>query len=152
MKHAYLLHTGYGKTKLMLDKIMSYPTRPRVLLISTKNIVETSWQGEIDKWYPGQLTYTYITGRIKPKDREKLVNKPTDILALNTEMIDWYISHTTGIKRTRHTKNGLVTYYNTDELIDRFDIIIRRISIIIGTIRIKRWDNGSFFTIYDCSC
>lgn len=124
MKHAYLLHTGYGKTKLMLDKIMSYPTRPRVLLISTKNIVETSWQGEIDKWYPGQLSYTYITGRIKPKDREELVNKPTDILALNTEMIDWYISHTTGIKRTRHTKNGLVTYYNTDELIDRFDMII----------------------------
>ena len=22
MKHAYLLHTGYGKTKLCLDKIM----------------------------------------------------------------------------------------------------------------------------------
>ena len=124
MKHAYLLHTGYGKTKLMLDKIMSCPTKPRVLLISTKNIVESSWQGEIDKWYPGQISYAYITGRIKPKDRIEIVNTPVDILALNTEMIDWYISHTTDVKKTTRTKNGVTTYYNTDQLVTRFDMLI----------------------------
>ena len=124
MKHAYLLHTGYGKTKLMLDKIMSYSTKPRVLLLSTKNIVESSWQSEIDKWYPNQISYAYITGRIPIKKREEIANTPVDILALNTEMIDWYISHTTDIKKTKKTKNGIVTYYNTNQLVERFDMII----------------------------
>lgn len=103
---------------------MSCPTKPRVLLISTKNIVESSWQSEIDKWYPGQISYAYITGRIKPKDRIEIVNTPVDILALNTEMIDWYISHTTDIKKTTRTKNGVTTYYNTDQLVTRFDMLI----------------------------
>ena len=69
-----------------LDKIMACPTKPRVLLISTKNIVETSWQSEIDKWYPNQISYSYITGRVSPKERLNIINKPVDILALNTEM------------------------------------------------------------------
>ena len=124
MKHAYLLHTGYGKTKLMLDKIMSYPTRPRVLLISTKNIVESSWQSEIDKWYPNQISYAYITGRVPVKNRLTVATTPVDILAMNTEMIDWYISNTTNVKKTVRNKNGTRTYYNTDQLINRFDMII----------------------------
>lgn len=124
MKHAYLLYTGYGKTKLMLDKIMSYPVKPRVLLISTKSIVESSWQGEIDKWYPGQLSYAYITGRVPAKDRLTIATTPVDILALNTNMIDWYIEHTTDIKSTKHLKGGTKTYYNTDQLVQRFDMII----------------------------
>lgn len=103
---------------------MSCPTKPRVLLISTKSIVESSWQGEIDKWYPGQISYAYITGSVKPKDREDIANTPVDILALNTSMIDWYISHTTDVKKTKKTKNGIVTYYNTDSLVQRFDMII----------------------------
>lgn len=103
---------------------MACPTKPRVLLISTKNIVETSWQSEIDKWYPNQISYSYITGRVSPKERLNIINKPTDILALNTEMIDWYITNTTDIKKTRKTKNGTVNYYNTDQLIQRFDMII----------------------------
>lgn len=124
MKHAYLLHTGYGKTKLMLDKIMACPTKPRVLLISTKNIVESSWQSEINKWYPNQISYAYITGRIPAKKRLDIATTPVDILALNTEMIDWYISNTTDVKRTARTKNGTTTYYNTDQLVERFDMII----------------------------
>ena len=124
MKHAYLLHTGFGKTKLMLDKIISYPVKPRVLLISTKNIVESSWQSEIDKWYPGQISYAYITGRIPVKKRQEIIDTPVDILALNTEMIDWYISHSTDVKKTRKVKNGTVTYYNTDQLVERFDMVI----------------------------
>ena len=103
---------------------MACPTKPRVLLISTKNIVESSWQSEIDKWYPGQISYAYITGRIPVKKRLEIVNQPIDILALNTEMIDWYISHTTDVKKTKRTKNGTTTYYNTDQLIDRFDMLI----------------------------
>ena len=103
---------------------MSCPTKPRVLLISTKNIVESSWQSEIDKWYPGKISYAYITGRIPVKKRMEIVNTPVDILALNTEMIDWYISHTTDVKKTTRTKNGVTTYYNTDQLIQRFDMII----------------------------
>ena len=93
MKCAYLLYTGFGKTKLMLDKIMSYPVMPRVLLLSTKKIVESSWQAEINKWYPGKIRYTYITGEIKAKERLELINKPTDILAMNTEMITWYLDN-----------------------------------------------------------
>lgn len=124
MKHAYLLYTGYGKTKLMLDKIMSYPIKPRVLLISTKSIVESSWQSEIDKWYPGQLTYAYITGKIPVAKRKEIVNKPVDILAINTNMIDWYIENTTDVKSIKHLKNGTKTYYNTDQLVNRFNMII----------------------------
>lgn len=109
MKHAYLLYTGYGKTKLMLDTIMGMPVRPRVLLISTKNIVEFSWQSEIDKWYPGQLSYTFITGKVPIKDRKKLLEHPCDILALNTDMIKWYIENTTK---------------KPSELITRFNMVI----------------------------
>lgn len=139
MKHAYLLHTGYGKTKLMLDKIMSYPIKPRVLLISTKNIVESSWQSEIDKWYPGKISYAYITGRIPVKKREEILDTPVDILALNTEMIDWYISHSTDVKRTRTTKNGTVTYYNTDQLVSRFDMVIIDESSLFKNYRSNRF-------------
>ena len=124
MKHAYLLHTGFGKTKLMLDRIMSYPVKPRVLLISTKNIVESSWQSEIDKWYPGQISYAYITGAVKPKDRLEIIKQPVDILAINVQMIEWYIEHTTDVKAVRKTKNGVRTFYNTDQLIARFNMII----------------------------
>ena len=139
MKHAYLLHTGYGKTKLMLDKIMSYPVKPKVLLLSTKNIVESSWQSEIDKWYPGQISYAYITGRIPLKKRIEITETPVDILALNTEMIDWYISHTTDVKKTRKTKNGTTTYYNTDQLIERFDMIIIDESSLFKNYRSNRF-------------
>jgi len=64
MKHAYLLYTGYGKTKLMLDAIVNAKEKPRVLLISTKMIVESSWQQQIDEWYPGQISYGFITGTV----------------------------------------------------------------------------------------
>lgn len=94
MKHAWFLHTGYGKTKLMLDTIMSARVKPRVLLISTKQIVESSWQDEIDKWYPNQLTYKYITGSISPNKRKEILQHPTDILAMNTDMLNWYIKET----------------------------------------------------------
>lgn len=103
---------------------MSCPTKPRVLLISTKQIVESSWQSEIDKWYPNQISYAYITGDIPVKNRLKVATTPVDILALNTAMIDWYISNTTDVKKTVRNKNGTKTYYNTDQLIDRFDMII----------------------------
>ena len=139
MKHAYLLHTGYGKTKLMLDKIMSYPIKPGVLLISTKIIFESSWQSEIDKWYPGKISYAYITGRIPVKKREEILDTPVDILALNTEMIDWYISHSTDVKRTRTTKNGTVTYYNTDQLVSRFDMVIIDESSLFKNYRSNRF-------------
>ena len=139
MKHAYLLHTGYGKTKLMLDKIMSKPIKPKVLLISTKNIVESSWQSEIDKWYPNQISYAYITGKVPVKQREQIIDTPVDILALNTEMIDWYISHSTDVKRTRKTKNGTVTYYNTEQLVDRFDMVIIDESSLFKNYRSNRF-------------
>lgn len=133
MKHAYLLHTGFGKTKLCLDKIMGVkafddlmPTvvKPRTLLISTKNIVESSWSNEIDKWYPGQLTYAYITGSIKEADRLTILEKDYDMLGMNTEMLDWYIKNTTKVKRKTYTKQGIKIHHDTDELIDRFDLII----------------------------
>lgn len=124
MKHAYLLHTGYGKTKLCLDKIMASPRKPRTLLISTKNIVESAWSSEIDKWYPNQISYAYITGSIKESDRINILTKEYDILAMNTEMLDWYIKNTTSVKRKAYTKQGPKLYYNDTELIDRFDLII----------------------------
>lgn len=124
MKHAYLLYTGYGKTKMCLDKIMAAPTKPRTLLISTKNVIESSWSSEIDKWYPGQISYGYITGKIKEQDRLDIVNKDYDILGMNTEMLDWYISHTTNVKRKSYTKHGLKLHYDEQELINRFDLLI----------------------------
>ena len=139
MKHAYLLYTGYGKTKLMLDKIMACPIKPRVLLLSTKKIVESSWQGEIDKWYPGQLTYQYITGSIPVKQRLELIQKPVDILALNTEMLQWYIEHTTNIKKTVHRKSGVKNFYNTDELVQRFNMIIIDESTLFKNYRSNRF-------------
>lgn len=124
MKHAYLLHTGYGKTKLCLDIIMKSNPRYRTLLISTKNIVESSWSSEIDKWYPNQLTYAYITGSIKEQDRLSIIEDQYDMLGMNTEMLDWYIKSTTKVKRKTYTKNGVKYHHNTDELIARFDLII----------------------------
>lgn len=126
MKHGYLLHTGYGKTKLCLDKIMlKYPRKPRTLLISTKNIVESSWQGEIDKWFTGQISYAYITGSIKSKDRLAIVQEQHDILAMNTSMIDWYIENTCTVKRKAKLKSGKIKlYYADEEIIPRFDLLI----------------------------
>jgi hypothetical protein len=130
MKHAYLLYTGYGKTKLCLDKIMNAPRRMRTLLISTKNIVETSWIQEINKWYPGQLSYEYITGTLSESERLIRAGKTPDILGLNTSMLDWYITHTCSVKSYTYVKKckeyptGKKPVYDTDELVDRFDLII----------------------------
>jgi|LGOV01.1.fsa_nt_gb hypothetical protein len=125
MKHGYLLYTGYGKTKLVLDKILAVPHKPRTLLISTKNVVESSWIEQINEWYPGQISYDYITGSIKEKDRLNIINKLTDILAMNTSMLNWYISHTCTIKRKAKLKNGEIKiYYNDHEILSRFDLLI----------------------------
>lgn len=125
MKHAYLLHTGYGKTKMCLDKMISAPRVPRTLLISTKNVVESSWPEEIDKWgLSDKISYAYITGSIKEEERLKIVDSDIDMLAMNTEMLDWYISHTTSVKRKSYTKAGIKLHYDTDELIKRFDLLI----------------------------
>lgn len=122
MKHAYLLHTGYGKTKLCLDMIIK--SKPKTLLISTKKIIETSWDAEIKKWYPGQLKYVGITGRIPESERAAMLNEDYDILGINTEMLDWYIRNTTSVKRKSYTKQGIKLHYDTDELINRFDMLI----------------------------
>lgn len=125
MKHAYLLYTGYGKTKLCLDKIIASPRTPKTLLISTRKIVETSWIAEINKWYPGRISYGFITGNISPDERIKVIASNPDILALNTEMLDWYISHTLPIKRKVYNRSGEVTYkYKTELLPQRFDLLI----------------------------
>ena len=124
MKHAYLLYTGYGKTKMCLDKIIAAPRKPRTLLISTKNIVESAWPAEINKWYPGRITYEYITGDFTPKQRLEILERPCDILGMNTAMIDWYIKHTTSVYRKSYTKNGIKEHHDTSELIDRFDLLI----------------------------
>lgn len=122
MKHAYMLYTGYGKTKLCLDFIIQH--HPKVLLISTKKIVESSWSAEINKWYPNQISYTYITGDFKPSDRLKIIEQDVDILGMNTEMLDWYIKTTTSVKRKTYTKQGIKLHYNEKELIERFNMII----------------------------
>ena len=122
MKHAYLLHTGYGKTKLCLDMIIK--SKPKTLLISTKSIIETSWDAEIKKWYPGQLKYVGITGRIPESKRVAMLDEDYDILGINTEMLDWYIRNTTSVKRKSYTKQGIKLHYDTDELINRFDMLI----------------------------
>lgn len=124
MKHAYLLHTGYGKTKMCLDKIINAPRKPRTLLISTKNIVQSAWPAEIDKWYPGKISYAYITGEVKEEQRYEILNQSNDILGINTAMIDWYISHSTSVKSKTYLKHGIKLNYNLDELINRFDLII----------------------------
>ena len=125
MKHAYLLHTGYGKTKLCLDKIINATHMPRTLLISTKNVIETAWPAEIKKWYDGKIKYEFITGSLNAKERMEVLTNPCDILGMNTEMLDWYISNTTSVKSKRMTKNDGIKYtYNTDELIARFNLII----------------------------
>ena len=124
MKHAYLLYTGYGKTKLCLDKIMAAPHKPRTLLISTKNIIESAWPAEIEKWYPGQIKYESITGNQTPKERLEIIERPCDIFGMNTAMLDWYITHTTSVSRKSYTKHGIVEHHDTTELIDRFDLLI----------------------------
>lgn len=124
MKHAYLLYTGYGKTKMCLDKIMAAPRKPRTLLISTKNIIESSWSAEIEKWYPGKIKYESITGNQTPAERLEIINRPYDILGMNTAMLDWYITNSTSVKRKSYTKNGIKEHHDTGELIDRFDLLI----------------------------
>jgi len=129
MKCAYLLYTGYGKTKLMLDKIMSYPVKPRVLLLSTKRIVETSWQAEINKWYPNMISYRYITGDFTPKKRLEILAQDTDILAMNTEMIEWYLNNTTNSVKSKRTS----------EMVHRFDMIIIDESSLFKSYRSHRF-------------
>ena len=124
MKHAYLLYTGFGKTKMCLDKIMNAPRKPRTLLISTKNVVDSAWPAEIDKWYPGKISYVYITGDLTPEQRLAELDKPADILAMNTDMIEWYIDHTTRVKRKDYLKSGVVERHDESELIKRFDLFI----------------------------
>ena len=123
----------------MLDKIVQASIRPRTLLLSTKNIVETAWLNEIEKWYPGQISYAYITGKLKPVERLKIIETPVDILALNVEMLDWFIKNTTSIKSTRHLKTGLKEYYNTNELIEMFDMIIIDESSLFKNYRSNRF-------------
>lgn len=123
----------------MLDKIVQASIRPRTLLLSTKNIVETAWLSEIEKWYPGQISYAYITGKLKPVERLKIIETPVDILALNVEMLDWFIKNTTSIKSTRHLKTGLKEYYNTNELIEMFDMIIIDESSLFKNYRSNRF-------------
>lgn len=139
MKHAYMLYTGYGKTKLCLDFIIKQNPKPRVLLISTKKIVESSWSAEINKWYPNQISYAYITGDIKPDDRLKIIEQDVDILGMNTEMLDWYIKNTTSVKRKTYTKQGIKLHYNEKELIERFDMIIIDESSLFKNYRTERF-------------
>lgn len=106
---------------------MSYPTKPRVLLLSTKKIVESSWQNEINKWYPNAISYAYITGELSPKKRLEVIDKHTDILAMNTEMISWYIEHTTDAKTKKK------------ELINRFDMVIIDESSLFKSYASKRF-------------
>lgn len=122
--HAWFLHTGYGKTKLMLDTIMGMQVKPRTLLISTKNIVESSWQTEIDKWYPNKLSYTYITGKFNKQKRLDRIAQPSDILAMNPDMLEWYIEETTTNKK---------------EMAVRFDMIIIDESSLFKSYRSKRF-------------
>jgi len=126
MKHAYLLYTGFGKTKMCLDKMMKASRKPRTLLISTKKVVESSWSSEITKWYPGKISYAYITGSVKEKDRQVLTNNQSqyDIFAMNTSMVDWYIKNTCSVKRKSYTKKGIKLHYASEEILDRFDLII----------------------------
>jgi len=124
MKHAYLLYTGYGKTKLCLDKIMTAPRKPRTLLISTKHIIESAWPAEIKKWYSDQIKYESITGNQTPKERLEIIERPYDILGMNTAMLDWYIEQSTSVKRKLYTKNGIKLYYDVSELINRFELLI----------------------------
>lgn len=145
MKHAYLLYTGYGKTKLCLDKIMTARYIPRVLLISTKKIVESAWQEEIDKWYPDQLTYTYITGSVSKKERMKRIKEPVNIFGINTSLLDWYIKETCSVERYRYVKkskkypDGKKPIYNTTELLQRFDLIIFDESTLFKNSQSKRF-------------
>lgn len=139
MKHAYFLYTGYGKTKLCLDKIMNADVKPRTLLISTKNIVESSWAAEINKWYPGKLSYGYITGTVKEKDRLALLDNPPDILGVNASMLDWYIRNSTSVKKKTYGKQGIKLHYDTDELIARFDLLIIDESSLFKNSRAERF-------------
>lgn len=124
MKHAFLLYTGYGKTKLCLDTIMKASRKPRTLLISTKNIIESAWSAEIEKWYPKQIIYEHITGNLTSDQRLKVLEKPCDILGMNTAMLDWYITHTTKVARKSYTKSGIKEHHDVKELINRFDLLI----------------------------
>lgn len=125
MKHAYLLYTGYGKTKLSLDLILNMPIKPRTLLISTRNIIESGWQDEIDKWHPGALTYNYITGNTSEKERLEILEQPMpDLFGINTEMLEWYISNTCSIKSKRIYKNEVRVTYNTEEILERYNMLI----------------------------
>lgn len=125
MKHAYLLYTGFGKTKMCLDKIMAAPRKPRTLLISTKNVIETAWLEQINRWYPGKISYGFITGDIPEDKRLEIIQQNYDIFGMNTNMIDWYISHTTPVKSKTYLKNHQVKlHYRTEDLTKRFDLLI----------------------------
>lgn len=124
MKHGYLLYTGYGKTKLCLDMIIRMVPVPRVLLISTRNIIESSWQSEIDKWYPGRITYRYLTGHVPVTERSDILNGTSNIFGINTEMLQWFIENTCSIKSKRMYKNEVRITYNTTDLLKRFDMVI----------------------------
>lgn len=89
---------------------MSYPVKPRVLLLSTKKIVESSWLAEINKWYPNQISYNYITGEFSAKERLERLKQQTDILAMNTEMITWYLENT--IDNKKHYSKTMISRFN----------------------------------------
>lgn len=126
MKHAYFLHTGYGKTKMCLDKIRKAKRDLRVIIISTVKVVETSWQAEMNKWYPGIFDYDYITGRVKESKRHEVLKKMPQIFGLSTSMLEWYVANTCRIKSKVKNKADEVEriIYDIEALSKRFDLII----------------------------
>lgn len=110
---------------MCLDKIVKYPKKIRTLVISTVKVIENSWQEEIDKWHLGKLSYAYITGNVKAKDRIPIIESNPDVLGISTSMLDWYIKNTCTVLRKRLLKSGKMKYYyDVEKIADRFDLII----------------------------
>jgi len=80
-----VLPTGYGKTAVALQAFKNLrQIHPgwRMLVVSTKKIVEHTWPTELTEWSQFEH-FTYASGR-------KNVHVMADIVGINFESLDWY--------------------------------------------------------------
>jgi len=88
---------GLGKTAITLTgiaELWSARMVSKILVVSTKKVVEETWPTEIKDWsnlFPIQPRFSLITGT--PKQRTKAADSDADIYATNVENFTWLVKN-----------------------------------------------------------
>lgn len=121
-----LADLGSGKTRSMLEIIrvrrsVRGPGKvKRVLIMSSKDILEDTWPKAISEWTP-ELRYTSLVG-LTPNKRDDAFYMGTDIHLLNIEMLKWLVDKLKNIPELPYDM-----------------IVLDESTLIKNTVNSKRW-------------